>query len=173
VTQPAAPDLPPLPRHRETVRPAWIDYNGHMNVAYYVLVFDHATDALLETAGLGPSYAARGEGSVFAVETHVTYDREVGEDAPLDVSTQVLGADDKRLHLFHTMHDARDGTVSATNEVLLLHVDMRARRVARFPEPVRAALAAVAADHARHPWPAQAGRAIRPLAGAVGAEGGP
>jgi acyl-CoA thioester hydrolase len=173
VTQPAAPDPPPLPRHRETVQPAWIDYNGHMNVAYYVLVFDHASDALLETVGLGPNYTAGGEGSVFAVETHVTYDREVGEGDPLDVSTQVLGADDKRVHLFHTMYHARDGFVAATNEVLLLHVDMRARRVAPFPEPVRAALAAVAGDHARHPWPAKAGRAIRPLVGARGPESGP
>lgn len=160
MTHPAERDVPPLPRHRETVRAEWIDYNGHMNVAYYVLAFDHATDAFLATVGLGPDYAAAGDASVFAVEAHVTYDREVGEGDPLDVSTQVLGADDKRVHLFHTMHHADDGYVAATNEVLLLHVDMRARRAAPFPDTVRDALGEVASSHARHPRPPKAGRAI-------------
>lgn len=153
-------DLPPLPRWREAVRQDWIDYNGHMNVAYYVLVFDHATDALLTGVGLGPDYAAGGAASVFAVEAHVTYDREVGGGDPLDVSTQVLGADDKRVHLFHTMVHAERGYPAATNEVLLLHVDLTTRRAAPFPEAARRALDRLAADHARHPRPAKAGRAV-------------
>jgi len=156
VTTPQAP----FDRFRETVRSEWIDYNGHMNVAYYVLVFDRASDAFLESVGLGPSYAGRSDASVFAVEAHITYDREVVEGTPLAVTTQVLDADAKRLHLFHAMRHAREDYLAATTEVMLLHVDMTARRASPWPEAVRARLDPVVAAHAALERPTRAGRAV-------------
>src|SRR5690606_30721500 len=99
-----------LALHTEAVRPEWIDYNGHMNVGYYVLAFDHATDALLDHVGLGADYRQKTGGSAFVVEAHVTYQQEVTEGTPLAFKTLVLGTDPKRIHLFHTMLKADDGT---------------------------------------------------------------
>lgn len=152
------PDLPVL--HREQVLGDWVDYNGHMNVAYYVLTFDHATDAFLDHVGLGTAYREETGGSVFAVEMHVTYDREVMQGAGLEVTTQVLAAEGKRLHLFHRMYESSGDAVVATNEVLILHVDLASRRPADVPAARRAALDAVRDAHAALPRPPQAGRAV-------------
>ncbi len=153
-------DAVPFAGHRETVRPEWVDYNGHMNVAYYVLAFDHATDALLDRLGLGADYRRRRNCSMFIVEAHVTYDREAMAGEELRFETQVLGHDDKRLHFFHRMIRDADGALAATNELLALHVDMKDRRAAPFPADVRGRVSALAAAHARIPWPGQAGRII-------------
>jgi|APTNR8051073442_1049403.scaffolds.fasta_scaffold05678_3 acyl-CoA thioester hydrolase len=143
------------------VLPEWVDYNRHMNVAYYVLVFDRATDAVLDRLGLGAAYRD-GEGyTVFVGEAHVTYDREVTEGETVAVRSRLLDADDKRLILFHQMTAAGGEGPVATNEVLCLNVDWRARRVAPFPPAARDRIAvAVRADRTR-PRPIGAGRAIR------------
>ncbi len=150
----------PLTLHHETVRGDWIDYNGHMNVAYYVLVFDHATDAVLDHIGIGPHYVAEGGGSMFVVETHVTYDRELTEGDSVAIDTQLLGFDAKRVHLFHRMRHADDGFQAATTEVMLLHVDQETRRSAPMPEAARERLDAVLRRHASLGRPAEAGRAL-------------
>lgn len=151
--------MPPVPPHHETVPAAWTDYNGHMNVAYYVLAFDHATDAFLDAAGLDAAWRAREGRSVFVVEAHVTYDQEVLEGAPLRIQPRALAVGNKSLRLFHTMHHAGEGYLAATNEVMLLQVDMASRRTIPWDEATRARLQAlVEADGS--PWPEQAGRAI-------------
>jgi acyl-CoA thioester hydrolase len=150
----------PLRLHAETVRPEWIDYNGHMNVAYYVLAFDHATDALLDHVGLDHAWREAEERSVFVVEAHVNYLREVREGDPLAFETLVLGADAKRFHLFHTMRHGEKGWVAATNELMLVHVDMRTRLSTPMSERHARALGELAALHAGIPRPAQAGRSI-------------
>lgn len=155
-----APKDGPLALHRETVRPEWIDYNGHMNVAYYVLAFDHATDAFLDHVGLGLAYRQASNRSVFVLEAHVTYERELHEGDQLAVRTMVLGADDKRLHLFHEMVHGEAGWLAATNEMMILHVDLAARRSAPFPDEIAARLAGLAGEHADLPRPPQVGRAI-------------
>jgi acyl-CoA thioester hydrolase len=152
----------PLTLHRETVRPEWIDYNGHMNVAYYLLAFDHATDAVLDRFGIGKAYVAAENRSVFVVDAHLTYAREVTEGAPLRFDSLVLGADAKRLHLFHEMRHAEEGWLAATAEFMLLHVDLATRKTSPFSPEVAAALAEQAA-HAAGPWPPQAGRAVARL----------
>ncbi len=154
------PESTPLALHEEPVRAAWIDYNGHMNVAYYVLVFDHATDAFLERVGLDDAHREATGGSVFVVETHVTYVNEVHEGQRLAITTQVLGADDKRLRLFHRMVEAESGTLAATNEVMILHVDLNVRRVTPWPDAARWALMAQADAHAALDIPPEAGRGI-------------
>ena len=146
--------------HRETIRPEWIDYNGHMNVAYYVLIFDHATDAALDRLDLGEAYRKRSGCSVFVAEAHVTYEREVGEGREVEIASRVLGFDGKRLILYHEMAAAGEDGLVASNEVLCLHVDLDARRTAPLPADASARLAAVAEAHARLDPPLRAGRAI-------------
>ena len=124
---------PLLRLHTETVRPEWIDYNGHMNVAYYVLAFDHATDRLLDQPGsASPMWRRRTVG--FVLEMHVTYEREVTEGDPLTFTTRILDVDAKRVHLFHAMHHGTEGWLAATNELVLMHIDLEARRSCPLPD---------------------------------------
>ena len=146
--------------HREQVRPEWVDYNGHMNVAYYVLVFDHATDAVLDRFNLGEAYRREVGCSVFVGEMHVTYRQEVIEGDELAVATRLLSMDDKRLVLFHEMLCPRLGGVIASNEVLCVHVDLGRRRAAPWPPEIAQALRAAVAMHGCVPRPTHAGRAI-------------
>jgi len=151
----------PLSLHAETVRPEWIDYNGHMNVAYYLLAFDHATDAFFNFAGIDDAYRRRANCSTFAVEAHITYERELRAGDPMRFATQLLDFDDKRLHFFHAMHHAEEGFLAATSEWLSLHLDMTARRVTAMPEALLARLGAIRAAHDGLPRPPQVGRVIR------------
>lgn len=153
------PPAAAIPPHRAVVLPEWTDYNGHMNVAYYVLAFDHATDAFLDAAGLGETWRKETGRSVFVVEAHVTYDSEVMEGAPLVIQPRPLAVGRKTLRLFHTMHHAAEGFLAATNEVMILQVDMATRRSVAWDGAVRAHLEALVAADAG-PWPEQAGRAI-------------
>ena len=152
----------PLDLHREIVHPDWVDYNGHMNVAYYVLVFDHATDAFLDHIGLDEEHRTTTGQSVFVAEAHVTYEQEVMEGAPLRVTTQVLDCDAKRMHVFHRMYvdDGGDVVVVATNELMILGVDLNARRVAPLADTVAANLDAMYTEHGSLARPDQAGRPI-------------
>ncbi len=150
----------PLDLHRESVVPEWIDYNGHMNVAYYVLAFDHATDVLFDLLGMDAEYRARTDASVFVVESHVIYKRELRNDDPIAVSTQLLGFDAKRLHLLHVMRHARDGFVAASNELMVLHVDYAGPRASPFEEPVRGRVRELWRTHRSLPVPREAGRRI-------------
>lgn len=116
--------------HKETVKKEWIDYNGHMNVAYYVLAFDHATDAVLDKINMGATYRQTEEKSVFVVESHVTYEQEVVEGELLEIRSYILGYDDKRLQLLHEMFSAKTKLKCATNEIMALHVDTKTRKTA-------------------------------------------
>lgn len=150
----------PLILHTATVLPEWIDYNGHMNVAYYLLAFDQATDAVLDRFGIGRRYVETEGRSLFVVDAHLTYLNEVTQGETLRFATTILGADGKRLHLFHEMR-TEEGVLAATAEFMLVHVDMSQRRATAFPGPVATALAAAALEHKALPRPAQAGRAVR------------
>ena len=150
----------PLVLHRESVREEWIDYNNHMNVAYYVLAFDHATDAFFDYLGLDDAYREATGGSTFAAETHVTYQREVHAGDPLRFTTQLLDHDSKRLHFMHHMYHEEEGFLAATSEWLGLHIDLTVRRVSAMPPEILARVAEVAAAHGRLPAPPEAGRVI-------------
>ncbi|MEP6815580.1 MAG: thioesterase family protein [Marmoricola sp.] len=121
---------------REPVRPEWIDYNGHLSEAYYVLVFGHATDAVMEQVGLGAAYRARTACSLFTVEGHIRYLDQVADGALLEIRSTVVGAAAKKLHLWHEMW--AEGRLRATEEVLGVHVDAAAGRATAFPEEVLA-----------------------------------
>jgi len=150
----------PLVLHEEPVRPEWLDHNGHMNLAYYVLAFDHATDKFLHRVGLDEAYKRANGGSIFVLETHVVYHRELMGGDPMRFSTQLLGHDAKRLHFMHHMYHARDGFLAAANEIMALHVSVQTRRGAPMPGRVMETLKALQAEHDRWPRPPEAGRAI-------------
>ena len=142
--------------YRDVVRPEWLDGNGHMNLAYYVVVFDRGADAWLDLAGLGDPYRDRGS-SVFAVETHTIYRREVGLGTALLVRSGLVDAGGKRIHLMHEM--TADGEPVACQEVLYLHVNLATRRSVDMPVDAAARVQALAfpATQARPAW---LGRAI-------------
>jgi acyl-CoA thioester hydrolase len=150
----------PLSLYSGTIHPDWIDYNGHMNVAYYVLVFDHGTDALLDYLGMDERYR-RGTGfTTYVLETHVTYDRELMQDDPVRVSTQLLDWDSKRLHYFQYMYHDGGDYLAATTEIMLMHMDSRGPKAVPMPEDVLERVEAVMEAHAGLPRPATAGRVI-------------
>lgn len=146
--------------HQETIRPEWVDYNGHMNVAYYDLIFDHATDAVLDRLDIGADYRRRSGCSIFVAEAHVTYEQEVREGQTVAIDSRVIGFDGKRAILYHEMVAPDVDGLVASNEVLCLHVDLAARRSAPLPADAGDRLAAAAANHAADGRPRRAGRAI-------------
>jgi len=150
----------PYEPYRATVVPAWIDYNHHMNVAYYVLAFDRATDRLFDHLGLGNAYRQATHHSIFALEAHVTYAQELREGEGFEITTQLIDADRKRLHLFHAMTRTRDGALSATGEIMGLHVDQSGPRSAPFPDDAYARIEALLEQHRLVPRPPQLGSKI-------------
>lgn len=152
--------IAPLALYQTRIKPEWIDEFDHMNLAYYVLVCDQATYAFWEHLNDGRTLDERGGAEYAVVETHVNYLREVRLDDPVRVTTQVLGADSKRFHIFNTLSHAGEGFVSATNEVMVLGFDLNERRVRPFKESVQARLDVLLTAHAPLPTPENAGRAI-------------
>lgn len=150
----------PLAIHEDRVRPEWIDYNGHMNIAYYVLAFDLATDAFFSHVGMLHEYREVHGQAFFTLELHVTYERELVVDAPIRFTTQVLGLDAKRLHLFHTMFHAGEGTLAATNEIIFVNVDFATRRSTPILPAAFQVLERIWALHEDLSRPPQAGRVI-------------
>ena len=150
----------PLALHRATVLPEWVDYNGHMNEAYYVLVFGHATDAFYDHIELGDAARRATGSSVYTLEAHINYLAEARQGDHLAIGTQLLAHDAKRLHLHHAMQRKGDGVLLATTELMLLHVDMSGPRAAPFGPATAARIAAIAAAHAALPKPSHVGRAV-------------
>jgi acyl-CoA thioester hydrolase len=124
--------------YQAKVRPEWIDYNGHLSEPYYVLVFGDATTALMDQVGLGPDYRERHDSSLYTVEAHIQYLREVLPDSEMTVTTSVLSAGGKKVRIYHEMHV--DGELVATEELLCLHVT--ARRASVLPHDITERLGA-------------------------------
>jgi len=149
-----------LQTHEGVVRPEWIDYNGHMNLSYYVLLFDYATDAFLDRIGMTESFRADRQASTYAAEIHVTYLHELREGDRVRIDTQLLDYDARRVHYFHRMVDLATGKLAATNELLSLYMDMTRRKVAAMPDPLLATVRELHARHSKLPRPAQSGHVI-------------
>lgn len=162
MTDSPSPPLFPAPFTSSVMRveEAWIDYNDHLNMAYYNVLFDRAVDELYALLGVGPDYLRTSGHSTFTAEVHVRYLRELRAGDPVRVTIQLLGHDAKRLHYFEQLLHAEEGWLSATSENMSLHVDMRARKTVPFPEAVERRIAAAMEAHARLPMPDGAGRAI-------------
>lgn len=150
----------PLDIHRSTVRPEWVDWNGHMNVAYYVTAFDQASGAFMRNIGLGRPYVDNKLGMTFVLEMHITYDRELREGAPMLFRTQLLDCDAKRVHLFHEMLHVDEGYLAATNETIIMNIDYATRKSGPFPAQAAERLEAVWAAHKRLCKPTKSGRVM-------------
>ena len=137
------------------VLPEWVDYNGHMHESRYLQLFGDATDALLRRLGIDVA-----RGSYFTVETHLSHLQEAKAGERVQVTTQLLDHDEKRLHLYHELRRSDDDEPLATCEQMLLHVDAGERRAAPAPQEVLEHLERLADDHATLPRPERAGRAI-------------
>ena len=142
------------------VEPAWIDYNGHLNMAYYNVLFDRAVDEAFELLACGADYVNTQKHSCFTAEAHIRYLRELHAGDPVRVTFQLLDYDQKRMHYFEQLFHAVEGWVSATSENMSLHVDMMAKKTAGFPPDVAQRLARMRTAHARLPRPEAAGRRI-------------
>ncbi|WJS05324.1 thioesterase family protein [Roseibium aggregatum] len=143
-----------------TVRDDWIDYNGHLNMAYYNVLFDTAVDEVFHRLGMGPNYVKTRGGSFFTAEVHVCYLRELSAGMKVIATLQLVDFDAKRAHFYQELRHADEGWLSATSEQLSLHVDMNARKVAPWPEDIAANLTALSQAHASLPRPERAGRHI-------------
>ncbi|MBC6406272.1 MAG: thioesterase family protein [Rhodospirillales bacterium] len=143
-----------------SVLPEWIDYNGHMNVAYYLRAFDLAVDKIFELIGLTERYRSESGYSCFALECHITYRKELREGDPLRVSGQFLNFDGKRLHSIYRMYHAGEDYLASTAEWLQMSIDMHACRSAPFQEPVAERIAAILAQHSGLPRPPEVGRVM-------------
>jgi acyl-CoA thioester hydrolase len=142
------------------IEPQWIDFNGHLNMAYYIVLFDRAVDELYELLGLGPAYLKQHGHSTMVAEMHVRYLRELREGDSVRVSVQLLDYDAKRVQLFEQVQHATENWVSASCETMTLHIDMTAKKVAPFPDSVMRALKRMKNAHAVLPPPEGAGRSV-------------
>ncbi|PYM23228.1 MAG: thioesterase-like protein [Candidatus Rokuibacteriota bacterium] len=131
-----------------------------MNMGYYLVVFDFATDEFFRWVGLDAQHRECHAITTFCLEAHVTYHREVRSGDPLRFTTLLLGHDAKRIHYIHAMYHAREGYLASTNELMSLHVDLATRRGAPMAPEIAARLAAIQAAHDALPRPPQAGRRI-------------
>ena len=112
----------------------WTDYNNHMNLSYYILVFDMGAEIILSKFKMGEHSAKTTKKSTMVVETHTTYNQEVKEDDEVDVSLAYFDHDNKRLHYKLEMHDKTKNILSATTEVLALYMDLNKRKVVDFED---------------------------------------
>lgn len=142
-----------------TVDPAWTDYNGHMNMAYYNVLFDRCADQAFDALGIGAAYARDRKLTIYTAEIHVCYVQELHEGESVTVSFQIIDSDAKRIHAYQEVRHA-DGWLAATAEVLFLHIDMSGPKVAPFPADIAARVQAMAEAHATLPRPERAGRSI-------------
>jgi len=144
-----------------TIQPEWLDYNDHLNVAYYLLIFDQAGEALVHSLGLGEEVTRASGISWVVLENHITYKNEVTLGQMVDVRIQLLDHDQKRLHLYFEMHvKGHNGYLAATLEQMLLCVDLSTRRSTMFPGNVQAEIQSLSRSHADLPRSGNIGRQI-------------
>ncbi|WP_295465755.1 thioesterase family protein [uncultured Pseudomonas sp.] len=146
--------------HSTAVAPDWVDYNGHLRDAYYLLIFSHASDALMDAMGLDAAGRAASGHSLFTLECHLNFLHEVKADAQLEVRVRFLALDAKRLHLHFGLYHAGATELLAASEQLLLHVDLAGPRSAPFAPVVYDWLATQLAAQQDEPWPEHVGRVI-------------
>ena len=151
----------PFIGHRGQVRPEWADDNKHMNLAYYLVMFDAASDAIFEVLNIGQDYRHRADRTAFAAETHLVYEREMNVGDWASIATTIIDVDEKRLHLAHEM--TREGEVSRAclQEIMFINVNLTTRRAAPWSEEVMQGLLTARATHAQIPRPAKLGRSVR------------
>jgi carnitine 3-dehydrogenase len=149
----------PLRLHRARIPAGWVDYNGHMTESRYLEVMSEATDAILQYVGVDGDYLSS-TGAYFTAESHVSFLDELHAEEMVEVSSQVLAADERRLHVFHRLHRAGAEDAVAECETMLIHVGNRSGRAAPAAPEVVQRVEMVAAAHASLPRPERAGRRV-------------
>jgi len=114
--------VPATPIYRTAIAPAWIDFNGHLRDAYYALILSYASDALMERLGMDAAYRAATGNTLYTVEMHIHYLREVHHSDVVIVTVRLLGADHKRIHAAFDINCEGRTEAAATAEFMLLHV---------------------------------------------------
>lgn len=147
---------------RQTVLPEWIDYNGHMNVAYYVMALDHAFDELLEDwIGIGESFVARSRIGPMSLQAQTFYIAEMVEGEAFHVDIQLIDFDEKRFHFYGEMIAESDGRLAAAYEGLSMAVDLEARRPTPYPDWALERFQAMTDAQAGLPVPERVGKPIK------------
>ena len=150
----------PLALYFAKVHSDWIDYNGHMSESFYLYAFGDASDALFQYIGIDNDYRLGGQ-SFYTVETHINYYLEASENEPLEFTTQILGLDSKRLHIFHQMIHGESRQLLATTEQMLLHVDMKKAKASEIDQSVFRILQKIWNKHEKLPSPKEKGRVMQ------------
>jgi len=137
----------------------WIDYNGHLNDANYLVIFTKASDALQNHLGLTLEHIQNTGETLFTVETHLAYVQEIGLGEMVTITTQILETDNKRMRIFHRMFNDQNELL-ATVEMLFLCYNLLAKKVTNFSDMMAQSLAKIEADQVQAPWPDSAGKGI-------------
>lgn len=149
-----------LPTYRTTIPPEWVDYNGHLRDAFYLLIFSYATDALMDHLGLDEAGRARSGHTLYTLECHLNYLAEVKLGAEVEVRTQLLAHDGKRLHIHHGLYYPEGEELLAASEQMLMNIDSAGGRSAPFDAQVADRVTQLASEHRTLPQPACVGRVI-------------
>jgi acyl-CoA thioester hydrolase len=152
--------MPNLTTYQTRIIPDWVDYNGHLRDAFYLLIFSYATDALMDRLGMDSNNRDASGHSLFTLELHLNYLHEVKLDTEVEVRTQIIGHDSKRLHLYHSLHKVGEEQELAGNEQMLLHVDLAGPRSAPFSADTLSRLQSIVIEQKDLPAPAYIGRVI-------------
>ncbi|MDP8996695.1 MAG: thioesterase family protein [Pseudomonadota bacterium] len=144
----------------QQVEAAWTDYNGHLNMAYYLVMFDRAADELFTALGCGADYIKRTNCSVFVLETHTSYANELKAGEEVRIENRIIAFDQKRVHFVQQMFRADSQYLACVVEVMMAHVDLTTRRTSAFPTEILSRIEGMANDHAGLPLPPQVGHVI-------------
>ena len=150
----------PYTKYSTTVKPEWIDYNGHMNVGYYHIAFDTAVEPFFHWLGLTPEYRSSNQCSTFAHEAHLNFLREVNEGDKIRFESRLLDFDRKRIHFYQEMFHEEEGFLAASHESISSYMDMQTRKTAPLPEDITARLQQVKEAHETLETPWQVGNVI-------------
>ena len=153
------PNPAPFVSRAMDIEKDWIDYNGHLNMAYYNVLFDRCSDEAFEIMGMGPDYAKTRKLTIYTAEVHVCYVQELHLGDKVTATFHLIDHDEKRLRAYQEIRHV-DGWLAATSESLSLHVDMAGPKVAPFPADIQAKVEAMRAAHAGLAMPERAGRSI-------------
>ena len=153
----------PLKLYRDVVRPEWLDYNHHLTEGFFVVIFAAASDAFLDYMQIDTRYRDLTGNSVYTLESHIKYLRELKEGSPLVVETRLLGYDKKRMQVFHEMFHGTEHFLAATYEVMMVHVNVEALRTTQMPTEFSSRFERVYSAHKQLARPPQVGRSVKQL----------
>ncbi len=149
-----------LTPYRTAIQPEWVDYNGHLRDAFYLLIFSYATDALMDRLGLDETGRARSGHTLYTLECHLNYLAEIKLGAEVEVRTQLLGHDRKRLHIHHGLYYPGNAELLAASEQMLINIASASGRSAPFDAQVQPRVLALAEAQQGLAMPAHVGRVI-------------